>query len=43
MQMRRRLEDARTKKPVPQPKPKKRKDMRPKLTQLKKKQYKKKR
>lgn len=43
MQMRRRLEDARTKKPEPEPKPKKKKDMRPKLTKLKKKEYKKRR
>jgi hypothetical protein len=43
MQMRRRLEDARNKKPEPEQKPKKRKDRTPKLTKLKKKQYKKRR
>ena len=41
MQMRRRLEDARNRIDVPEPKPKKKKDRRPKLTLLKKKQYKK--
>lgn len=43
MQMRRRLEDARNKIEPPKPKPKKKKDRTPKLTKLKKKEYKKRR